>query len=241
MITCMSFMRMQSHSKLSFQDQRFCSKNTLMRSRSNISASIFEKGAKLWVFLGSPEHRAPPWRKSHIADKTQLSHMAIVPIIRNISTSVCVCYGFICRWSVFGAFSIFGDRSGSCVSVLSCWPTARFSKDDWNDPREEVDHPRMDSVLGGQVRLVTHLVIMMEMIQMEMILGRVVVHHSSTSCFAQAESWWYNDGNEDGSWKLNDGNEDCNGETEDDREKEGTSWLGHGEKAPHICSNLAIK
>ena len=46
----------------------------------------------------------------------------------------------------------------------------------------------MDSVLGGQVRLVTHLVIMMEMIQMEMILGRVVVHHSSTYCLAHADS-----------------------------------------------------
>ena len=74
----------------------------------------------------------------------------------------------------FGAISIlnlkkFGNRSGSCVVVLpSFWPTARFSKNDWNDPRKEANHPCMDSVLGGQVRLITHLVKVVVMMEMKM-------------------------------------------------------------------------
>ena len=171
MTTSTHFMRVQSHSKLSIKEQKFCSWNTLTCSRSNISGWIFEKGAKLGVFLDSPEHL----RDANLILLTRHnSHMAIVPIITAVKirwTSACVCYGFICRWSVLGAFSIFGHRCGRIWVVVVPWrrPTAGLCKNDWNDPREEFDDPCMDGVLGGQVRFVSHLLVMETMMGNAMI------------------------------------------------------------------------
>ena len=63
----------------------------------------------------------------------------------------------------FGAFSrCICNRFSFCV-VESGNFAAWLSKHDWNNPREEVDHSRVNRVLGREVWLVAHLVIRMVM------------------------------------------------------------------------------